>query len=352
MPARRRMNTDERRLENDDTRKGGKKGKKKENVVGARLYTRGPLIIDLSENLELVHDRSMSLELNADVSSNTKFLVLPKVTKRDLLSSETKISKAESGALGGAGAVDDDKSIGAIGKRTHPSLDKLAGILGGEAKANALEGVGGGIISPLLVVTTVARIDLNDGTLVVPDVNAEVVHLADEGGVVVIDPLLVEGLSAHGLVADVAGVDTKLNVAGIAAGNLKAHTLSVTDGVVGVESPELVLGTSALLSNNLWVTVTEAVGNLATLDTKRILVDGDDFLVHENLPGVGVLLGHIAADEKRSLGESPEGEVSAVLVSSHTTVTDLEHIRIVPATRTSVVGPLVVLVDDADHALP
>ena len=89
-----------------------------------------------------------------------------------------------------------------------------------------------------------------------------------------------------------------------------------------------------------------------TLDTERILVDGNDLSVLEDVEGLIGGLGEIATDEKRSLHESPEGEVSDVLVVGHTTVTDLEHIGIVPATGTSASPKRLVLIEEVDEGTP
>jgi len=150
----------------------------------------------------------------------------------------------------------------------------------------------------------------------------------------------------------VAREDTELWSARITVGDFKAETISIADGVITVEGPLLVLGTSARLNNDISVRFAETVSNLATLDTQRILVDSDNFLVQENLEGLRVLLGDITANKKRSLNESPEREVSAIFIISHTTVADLEHIGIVPATRARVISPLIIDINDADHALP
>jgi len=123
--------------------------------------------------------------------------MLPKITKTDLLGSKAKISKGEGGALSRSITVDNNKSIGTVSKRTHPGFNELNGILSSEAHAKTLEGFGGRVVLPLLVVTTVARPALDDWTLVVPNINAKLVHAADESGVLIIGPLLVKRLLAH-----------------------------------------------------------------------------------------------------------------------------------------------------------
>ena len=306
----------------------------------------------LNQDLKLVHDGSMRLEIDRDFAEGAKILVSPEVADLNLAGLQTQVSKGEFGRLRDAGTVDDDESIGAIGEGTHPSFDEFLDGLGGEAQIEALEGLFLRIIGPLLVVTAVARPRLDDRALVVPDIHAQVVHAADDGLVVDIVPFLVERFLAHGLVANVARIDTELDVALVAVGDLKAETIGVADGVVTVDVPALALVTSALLGDDVSSVTTNAMSNLAALDAKLVLIDGDDLLVHEDLECLLVLLCDITADEKGCLGKSPEGEVGAVLVIGHATVADLEHIGIVPAARTSVLGPFVVLVDDRDHAAP
>ena len=89
-----------------------------------------------------------------------------------------------------------------------------------------------------------------------------------------------------------------------------------------------------------------------TLDTERILVDGNDLGVLEDVEGLLGGGGEIATNEERSLHEGPEGEVSDVLLSPHTTVTDLKHIGIVPATGTSSSPERLVLVENRDEGAP
>jgi len=139
----------------------------------------------------------MSLKIHDDVINNTEILVLPKVTDAGLLGIKAKIRETEFGALGRRCTVNNNKSIIAIRKRTHPGFNKLSRVLSGKAHVKALEGVSGGIVLPLLVVTTVARPALDNRALVVPNIDAKVVHTADESGVLVIGPLLVERLLAH-----------------------------------------------------------------------------------------------------------------------------------------------------------
>ena len=89
-----------------------------------------------------------------------------------------------------------------------------------------------------------------------------------------------------------------------------------------------------------------------TLDAERILVNGNDFSVLEDVEGLLGGGGEIATNEERSLHEGPEREVSDVFLSPHTTVTDLEHIGIVPATGTSASPKRLVLIEEVDEGTP
>jgi len=157
------------------------------------LYTRGAL----AQNVKLVHDRSVGLEVDRNVISDAKILVLPEVTKSNLVSIQAKVLEGELGRLALVSTVDNNNSIVTIMKRTDPSLHKLSRILGGKTHANAGECLSGRVILPLLVVAAIAGISLNDRSLVVPDVNAVVIHAAVDSGVVHVGPLLVKRLSAH-----------------------------------------------------------------------------------------------------------------------------------------------------------
>ncbi len=137
--------------------------------------------------------------------------------------------------------------------------------------------------------------------------------------------------------------------------NLSSLIASVEedDGVGTIDersSPDLsVSGLDVSLDGLVAVLITP---DTVTLDTERILVDGNDLGVLEDVEGLIGGLGEIATNEERSLHESPEREVGDVLVVGHTTVTDLKHIGIVPATGTSSSPERLVLVENRDEGAP
>lgn len=78
--------------------------------------------------------------------------------------------------------------------------------------------------------------------------------------------------------------------------------------------------------------VDDQVGLLA----QRVLVDCDHFLVAQDGQGLLRDAAEAAANQKRRLQGSPKREVRLVLIIGHQSVADFQHIRIVPAARSSI----------------
>jgi len=208
------------------------------------------LALKLCEDLKLVHGRCMGLKGNRDLpNSNAKVLVIPNVANLNLASHDVKIKERECNQLRSRTAADEDDSICCAGKTTRPSLNKFSSPLCRKALVHALKGFGLRIISPVLILTTVAWPDLNDRANIVPDINAKIVHAANNSGVIV-SPLLVTRLFAFGSVIHVTSVNIELNVALVAVGDFEAQALTITDGLIGYKLPLLFLLTGARFNNS------------------------------------------------------------------------------------------------------
>ena len=83
-----------------------------------------------------------------------------------------------------------------------------------------------------------------------------------------------------------------------------------------------------------------------------VLIDGDDFLVHQDgFVGVGHLAEVVPGEEGRS-NHGPEGHVDAILVGAHAAVADFEHVGVIPVAGSAVFGDVCLLVGDEDHLSP
>src|ERR1035437_3842998 len=88
------------------------------------------------------------------------------------------------------------------------------------------------------------------------------------------------------------------------------------------------------------------------LMTGLVLIDGDDFLVEQDLLG-GVAHGaHVVPGQERRGQHAPQAHVRAVLGVGHAAVADFEHVGIVPAARTGILLAAVLVETDGGHGVP
>src|SRR5216684_1584153 len=78
------------------------------------------------------------------------------------------------------------------------------------------------------------------------------------------------------------------------------------------------------------------LADAAALHAKGILVDGDDFLVGEDVLDLRRHVLQIVSGHERSGEDAPKAEVRAVLGGDHAAVADFEHIGIIPVARAGV----------------
>src|SRR5712691_7901956 len=72
------------------------------------------------------------------------------------------------------------------------------------------------------------------------------------------------------------------------------------------------------------------LADAAALHAKRILIDGDDFLIREDVLDFGRHVLQIVSGHQRRSEDAPEAEVGAIFRRGHAAVTDFEHIGIIP----------------------
>jgi len=309
---------------------------------------------------KLKHDRCMGLEGIRDRSTcDAIVLVEPEIADTHLAGRSLDVHFLEGGSdsLSDGRTVPEDDSSRAIRKRATPDLNELLSRLNSETKIERAESLIITVILPDLVLTAIAGPSFNNRADVVPDINAKIAveSRSDLSAVGVLNfPFLVLGFLAVALVAQMALEDAELDRLMRAILDIQAlGHVSCADGAIRPKSPLLAVLSSALLNNNIRILATERfTGDLASLYTQRILVDSNNFIIHENVTGVLRHLCDVATDDKRCLGKSPEREMCAVFISGHAAVANLQHVGIVPATRTSIISPEIVLIDDASHAVP
>ncbi len=93
-------------------------------------------------------------------------------------------------------------------------------------------------------------------------------------------------------------------------------------------------------------------GHDGALPAQRVLVDGDDVLVAQDVEGRRGGLAQIGADEQRRGHDRPQGEVRAVLGVRHAAVADLQHVGVVPVAGARMGGEREVLLEDRQHRTP
>ena len=76
-----------------------------------------------------------------------------------------------------------------------------------------------------------------------------------------------------------------------------------------------------------------AVNRAFALLSHGVLVDGDEVIVLENVQTVFADVSDIIAHDQRTLGKTPQREVSLLLGDSHASVAHLQHVGIIPMTR-------------------
>src|SRR5262245_6426733 len=88
------------------------------------------------------------------------------------------------------------------------------------------------------------------------------------------------------------------------------------------------------------------------LPSCTVLIDCNDFAVRENIVNRESHRSQVVAGEQRRSENRPQAHVRAILVVSHRTVSDLEHVGIVPMSGPRV-GPERVLTEaNARHGIP
>src|ERR1035437_4126243 len=88
------------------------------------------------------------------------------------------------------------------------------------------------------------------------------------------------------------------------------------------------------------------------LMTGLVLIDGDDFLVEQDLLD-GVAHGaHVVPGQERRGQHAPQAHVRAVLGVGHAAVADFEHVGIVPAARTGILLAAVRVEPEGGHGVP
>ena len=97
---------------------------------------------------------------------------------------------------------------------------------------------------------------------------------------------------------------------------------------------ELFIIENLLLENRGGIGVITAL-HAHSLVAQGVLVNFDKILILQNRQRFFGYLGQVASDNQGSLGKCPESEVSLLLVESQQSISDLEHIRIIPVSGAS-----------------
>src|ERR1700731_96556 len=88
----------------------------------------------------------------------------------------------------------------------------------------------------------------------------------------------------------------------------------------------------------------------AALAAQGILIHRDHFLVGKDVVDLRLHVTQIVARNQRRSKDGPQAEVGAGFLSGHAAVAHLEHVRIVPMSRSSVTLDSVLQVEDVEHA--
>src|SRR6185437_14211838 len=93
-------------------------------------------------------------------------------------------------------------------------------------------------------------------------------------------------------------------------------------------------------------------GNARRLFAQTVLVDGDHIAIEED---VLCRLRHapeIVTCQQRSRKQAPQAHVSSVLLVCHASIADLKHVGIIPVSRRSLWGQIILVKSDLRHTLP
>src|SRR5213075_1256956 len=85
-----------------------------------------------------------------------------------------------------------------------------------------------------------------------------------------------------------------------------------------------------LLGPNFQVPV---LSHAPTLSSHRILIHGDHFLIRENVVNLRTHGPQVIARDKWRGQDRPQTEMRTILYVAHASVAHLEHVRIVPVSR-------------------
>lgn len=90
----------------------------------------------------------------------------------------------------------------------------------------------------------------------------------------------------------------------------------------------------------------------SALNSQRILVNSDDFFVQEDPFSVFAHVCNVTTNKQRCLNERPESEMGLVFSCGHSTVTDLQHVWVIPSTGTSEFLKSVLFIKDIKERRP
>jgi len=90
----------------------------------------------------------------------------------------------------------------------------------------------------------------------------------------------------------------------------------------------------------------------ASLASQPILVHGNHFLIGENIVDLRLHIAQIITRKKRGGKDRPQAEVRPVFVRGHAPFADLQHVRIIPVSRSRVTLQSILQVEDVEHAKP
>mmetsp|Transcript_17908 Transcript_17908/g.45796 ORF Transcript_17908/g.45796 Transcript_17908/m.45796 type:complete len:253 (+) Transcript_17908:569-1327(+) len=90
----------------------------------------------------------------------------------------------------------------------------------------------------------------------------------------------------------------------------------------------------------------------AARDAEAVLIDCNDISVAQDLERHGRRIAKVGADYQWCLEQAPNRKVAAVLHIGHATIPNLEHIWVVPASRSGIVKPLCREVGELHHGPP
>ena len=88
----------------------------------------------------------------------------------------------------------------------------------------------------------------------------------------------------------------------------------------------------------------------AALAAQRILIDGDHFLVGQNVADLGAHAADIVAGHQRRRQQAPHAEVRAILGGGHAAIADFQHVGIVPVARSGIGLQTILQIQDLHHA--